>query len=207
MAVSISICNLALGDIRASAIAEISDDNVEAQNCARYYPQCLSLLLDDYTWSFATRIATLAQLATNDRKTEWTYAYALPSDCASAMRLLPSVNSSVTTGAYNWPYDIPINPLRLMDFVIEDGKLYTHISGAVLEYSVNTLEEVAMTPLFREALRKLLAANLAIPILNSREAKGDLLQEAQFARQAAIASDMNRQPNRDNLDEVAWARR
>ena len=207
MAISITICNLALGDIRAPAIAEIGESSIEAQLCARYYPHVVSTLLDDYTYSYAVRIATLAELSSNDRSSEWLHCYALPEDCAQAMRILPTSTVSSAMATYTFPYDRMMSPNWWRDFIVASGKLYTQVDSAALEYSASTLDEVDMPPLFREAVRKLLAANLAVPLRDDRALKVELEKEAENARQAAIANDINRQPNRDAYDEVEWARR
>lgn len=212
MAVSITICNLALGDVRAPAIADIAEGSPEAQACARYYPNALQQLLDFYDWSFATRTASLAQLATNERNVEWGYAYALPNDCLKPIRLLPpGINSAVTSDIATrfryWPYPVDPNRERWDDFTIEAGKLYAHLTPVTLEYATDDISEAAMSPAFREAVRKRLASELAIVIRDSREMKGDLLKEAEVALERAIAVDKNRQPNREALDDVALARR
>lgn len=206
MAVSISICNLALGDIRAPAISDINEDTIEAAMCSRYYEHCLNMLLDDYTWQFTKRIASLALLTTNERSEEWAYCYALPADCAQALRLIPTGVYSPFYREWDGMLQLPIQTL-LSSFIVEDGKLYCQVADAKLEYASNAAEEADFPPLFREALRKLLAANLAVPIRDSRELEGDLLKMAEQARQAAIANDMNRAPRTEMTDDVAWARR
>lgn len=206
MAVSIPICNLALGDIRAPAIQTIDDPSTEAQMCARYYPHCLSLLLDDYTWEWTKRVVDLAQRSTNERSPEWTYAYSMPSDCAQALRLMPTTATVTDQTLWRDPLDQPV-PRWWENFVVENDVLYTNIANARLEYACNAADESVFPPLFREALRKLLAANLAVPIRDSREMEGDLFKMAEAARQSAIANDMNRAPRNELIDDVAWARR
>jgi hypothetical protein len=201
MAVSIPICNLALGDLRAPAIQDIDDESIEAQMCARYYQHCLDLMLDDYTWQFTKKIAALAEFSTNVRSTEWQYAYSLPDDCSQALRLIPSGQT------VQWNYSDLTPPRWWYDFVVEGNVLYCNVADAVLEYSGNAADEADFPPMFREALRKLLAANLAVPIRDSRELESDLFKIAEQARQSAIANDMNRAPRTEIVDEVAWARR
>lgn len=207
MAVSITICNLALGDLRAPPIADVNEETVEARECRRYYPHSLAMMLDDYSWTFCKRVESLAVLANNERSSEYAYAYALPSNCAMALRLLPSGTMASDYTAWGWPYNQVPQPSWWTAFIVENGVLYSNVQDAVLEYSINDAEEADFPPLFREALRKLLAANLAVPLRDDANMKRMLLQEAELARQAAIASDMNRAPMREPVDEVAWARR
>jgi hypothetical protein len=201
MAVSITICNLALGELRAPPIADIGEASIEAAECARYYPQCLKLLLERHDWSFATRIATLAELTVNPRASEWLHAYALPADLATAKRLVPPVEG------WRWPVALPVAAV-LAPFIIEAGVLYSQVAGAILEYSSNALDEAAMPGMFMDALAYALAARLAVPLRDSRDAKGQLLQQSEVAMQRAIADDRNRQPETDvpKTDAVAIAR-
>lgn len=201
MAVSILVCNLALGELRAPAIADIAETSTEAIECERYYGQCLSLLLEHYDWSFATRIATLARFGDNGRSAEWAYAYGLPDDLASPKRLMPaSVTGSA--GGYPWMSD------ARHAFIVEAGVLYAQMPDAALEYSANHIPETAMPANFRDALAYALAARLAVPLRDDRALKGELLKQSELAAQRAIADDRNRQPVRiaETIDEVTIAR-
>lgn len=205
MAVSIQICNLALLDVRAPPIADIGEDSAEAQACAVHYPQCLAVLLDRHSWSFGTKLASLAQLTDNERSSEWSHAYTLPTGLERAIRIMPSDTLGLSTRARYWPFPGGPEQSYWNSFEIEAGKLYSNLDSVTLEYSTTDFEG-PMPAMFNEALRKSLAANLAIALPNSRELKGDLMREAEIATTRAIADDMNRQPNREALDDVAWVR-
>ena len=198
MAVSITICNLALSEMRAPPIAAIDELSKEAQECARAYPICLKLMLERYDWSFATKVAPLAQLMVNDRASEWQYAYTLPADIAKPLRLLP------TNG---FRLDM-VGGVHFQPFVIEDGKLYAQDSAVTLEYSSNDLSEDRMSALFMDALIYSIASRMAVPMRDSRELKGELLKQSEAAIQRAWAADQNRQPKRHDAlnDEVGSAR-
>lgn len=205
MAISLTICNLALGDVRGQQISDPDDPALEAQLCRRYYPHALATLIDDYAWNWLKKVAPLALLAENDRAAQWRYAYALPSDCSTALSLMPS---GVLASDYrDWRYYDLAPPSWWMLFVVENGVLYTNVSDAVLEYSSNEAEEAKFPPLFREALRRVLAAFLAMPLRDDPALEARLEKKAQAAREQAMANDMNRAPMRENVDEVAWARR
>lgn len=202
MAVSISICNLALGELRAPSIVDIDEQTLEAGECKRYYGHCLKLLLERFDWSFATRIAPLAQRVDNERASEWRYAYTLPADLATAKRLFPPM--ALPTGSLiSPPFAVSGQP-----YVIEAGILYSQVPGAILEYSAKDISEAAMPALFSDALVYALAARLAVPLRDDRKVKGELLQQAELAAQRAMADDTNRQANRDQdaPDEVAAVR-
>ena len=189
MTISITTCNLALGELRAPSIIDIAEDTLEARECARYYPICLRILLERHDWAFANRRAALAELAINDRTAEWAHAYILPAGCATPLRLV---------AAYG---DAP-------DFIVENRTLYTQLGNAVLEYAANDVTDSEMPGLFGDALAYALAARLAVPIRDSREMKGQLLQQSELAATRAMADDENREPRRDApfIDEVTLAR-
>ena|ERR1700761_1366576 len=189
MTISITVCNLALGELRAPPIIDIAEDSLEARECARYYPQCLRIMLERHDWAFANRRATLAELAMNDRVREWAHAYARPVTCATALRLVTAHGGAA-------------------DFIVENRTLYAQLDNAVLEYAANDVTDSEMTGLFIDALAYALAARLAVPIRDSREIKGQLLQQAEIAWQRAVAEDRNRQPERDaaGVDTVALVR-
>jgi hypothetical protein len=189
MTISITVCNLALGELRAPPIVDIAEDSLEARECARYYPQCLRILLERHDWAFANRRAALAELSVNDRATEWAHAYILPAGCATALRLVTAHGGAV-------------------DFIVENRTLYTQLADAVLEYAANDVTDSEMSGLFVDALAFALAARLAVPIRDSRAIKGQLLQQAEIAWQRAVAEDRNRQPERDaaGIDTVALVR-
>ncbi len=186
MTISLSTCNLALGELRTAPIVDIAEDTLEARECARYYPQCLRTLLERHDWAFANRRASLAELADNDRAAEWAHAYVLPAGCATPLRLVTADGGT-------------------SDFIVENRTLYTQLGNAVLEYAVSDVTDSEMPGLFIDALAYSLAARLAVPIRDSREMKGQLLQQAEIAFQRAVAEDRNRQPQHDAFSEDAVA--
>lgn len=190
MSIDITTCNLALGELRAPPITDIAEDSLEARECARFYPHCLRLLLERHDWSFTHRRASLAELATDDRRDEWPHAFALPADCATPLRLVAPCHGGA------------------IDFIVEHRTLYARLPDVVLEYAARDLDEGEASALFVDALVYVLAARLAVPIRDSRETKGQLLQQAEVAFQRAVAADRNRQPEHDgpNDDAVSRAR-
>jgi hypothetical protein len=207
MAVSISICNMALGEIRAKPIADIDEQSLEAGTCARYYQHALDTMLELHDWSFANKLVSLALLSDNPRSDEWLYAYALPVDCATPERVLLPIEGD-NGSPYYWPFDFPPPAGQWSDFLVENRTLFTNIQDARLEYSSNDIPESSMSALFKEALYLSLAYRIAIPIANDRTLKGDLFKQHELAAQRAVADDRNRNPQREEqgIDEVALVR-
>lgn len=220
MAISIQVCNLAIAEIRGQPIISIDDATIEARECARFYPICLQSLLEVHDWSFATTEATLALLGTNARSGEWLYAYALPADLGTAIRIV--WQNALTGGAYSFPlpyyprFEVWAQPqtlnglnfLNVGDFIIDEGVLYTNYDAAVLEYSRNDIPDAVMPALFKKALSLDLASYLATAIRDDSRLKGELIQQSEVAKARAMADDLNRQPQRfdEAFSEVAWVR-
>ena len=204
MGVSITVCNLALGEIRASPIAEVNEPGLEAQECRRFYPQVLRKLLEDpdHSFSFATQFRPLVRLITNERENEWRYGYAKPTGSGVIRRILidPSSANRVLTDSLIAPY--------VHGFMVEGNVIYSDVEGAWADYSLGDIDEAAMPAAFIDALALALAARLAVPIRNDRDMKRALQSEAEVERQRAIADDRNRSVSRDipYADEVLHAR-
>lgn len=204
---SISVCNIALSEVRAAPIVSLDDQTPEARACAIHYADCLNLLLEAHDWGFATTRGLLASVL-NDRSNEWTYAYALPSDCVNAGRLVDGTATPLSGVYYPWPYLWPRPPFYLGRFVIAGSTLYSNLQNAALEYVSNAVEEGRYPASFRRALELALATRLATTLLDDRTKKGDLLQQFETEKRRAMAEDLNRYPRRDlpGVDEVALVR-
>lgn len=216
------IYNMALGDCPADRIDAPDDGSFEAEACNTHYQPALELLLEDHDWDFAVIRSTLAEL-TNDRADEWGFAYALPSGMARPRYILPPASGS-TTAAIENGFDPEAVLLvttaskywmgRLagyegaVDYRIADSKLYTSISGAVLEYVTNAPSEAVFTAKFARALGAELASRIVMPILKDRARQQELLKAAEIMRERAKAADMNRDPETtyDFISEVQAAR-
>ncbi|OAN56927.1 hypothetical protein [Sphingobium sp. TCM1] len=208
MADQLSICNEALSEIAADPINSMEDDSESAFYCRQHYPKVLEELLTWTDWPFAIRRTVLAS-RTNDRFGEWLYRYAAPSDMAEAIRVLPSVDRQRTDIPVFGPYSFPQwDELGRLPFAIADGSIYTNVASAILEYQSNTVEPARIDALTARALALELAVRLAWPVKKSRELKGDLIRQAETARQRAVAEAENRSPRvqPDYISPVEYAR-
>jgi hypothetical protein len=205
---SISVCNIALAEVRAQSIVTIDDGTPQANACAIHYDDCLQLLLESHEWGFATVRNTLALLAVNDRPGEWLYAYAAPEDMASKAAIIWPLQTPLSGVYYPWPYNWPRPPFYWQQFIIQGGVVYSNLEGALLQYVSRDIEEAAMPARFKRALALELASRLATTLLDDRAKKGDLIQQAEAEKRRAIADDLNQYPRREMppLDEVALVR-
>jgi len=168
MASVVNLCNMALSHIGSEArVASISppDGSVEAGYCATFYDLARTEMLEPGTWAFSLKRAQLAEVA--NASAAWTYAYALPSNCLRALRILaPSIALTV----FNQDaYTLRTDDRSSADFEIEGEVLYTNAAEAVLLYVQDTTDSTQFSASFTSALSYLLASYLAGPILKGSE--------------------------------------
>jgi hypothetical protein len=215
MPARIDIFNQAVAELPAKAIQSVDENSLEANECRRFYPQIISEMLEGpHDWSFQNRRVALA-LLTNDRSSEWLYAYAVPSDMGGAIRVIPDL----TALGLGYPVPLPGEPYaeqwaltgRYFEtpYIIENGVLYTNVETATLEYGITDSTEASLTPLTVRAVVLDLASRIAIPVKKDRKIKAELVGQAEVAWARAIAEDMNRQPQvfPDYISEAMLARR
>lgn len=89
MASSTEICNLALSHIGiAKPIAALdTEQSQEAATCRVFYSIVRDVVLRDYRWPFASKIASL-NLVEENPNSEWGYSYRYPTDCIMFRRIL-----------------------------------------------------------------------------------------------------------------------
>lgn len=152
MASPVDICNAGLAHIGARAqIAAISppDGSVEAGHCARFYAQARRELLEAFPWGFAKTRVTLAEVT--NTSTVWLYAYAVPADCITPLRVLPLSTEADEAGS--------------ADFEREGDVLLTNEPEAALVYKRDVTDSSKFTPLFTTSLGMLMASFVAGPII------------------------------------------
>lgn len=207
MATEVDIANLALGHLGDSATVASFDPpegSAQAEHCARFYPISRDSLLEIHTWSFATRKIALAEVA--NTWDQWAYAYALPSDCMTAVAVLSPDATGDYTANFNYPgqysYEYPscgqvalanVAGYAPQPFTIEtrsDGQkvLYTNQENALLRYQALVTDTTKFSQLFVLTLSWHLASMLAGPIIKgdqgSAEAKRCQQMMATYLSQA-----------------------
>jgi hypothetical protein len=151
----VGICNLALGWLGERAIASLDDEAAASGSreelCARLYPEALRSLLEAKAWTFAVERLELAP-AQATGLAEFPSKYLLP---ATVVRVLSSDDGS---GAND------------LEYRREGGYLFAATSPATLHVRAITLLEDASkySPGFVRALAARLAADLALPLTESR---------------------------------------
>lgn len=190
MAAKLDIWNDALGELPSAPVTTDDEATLERRECERVYVPCIKELLETHDWGFANRRVALAKV-TNTRNGEWIYAYAAPADMGTAIRILPG---------WLFERDVPAEVADLYDrhpqvpYRLEAGIIYTNEDEARLEYGLSMVSEADMPAMFARALALEMASRLAMPIKKDRVLKGDLIKQAEAAKDRARADDENRHP-------------
>jgi hypothetical protein len=203
MASVVQICNMALSHIGSEArVASISppDGSVEAGLCATFYDLARTEMLEPGNWAFALKRVTLAEVT--NPSTVWAYAYAKPSDCERALRILrPSVAITVFT------QDLVVEPHTddrdSAPFDIEGEVILTNEPDAVLVYTRDLTDSTKFPASFVSALSYLLASYLAGPIVKGTEGVrlGDAMRERALRMADVSATSSANASSADNLPQ------
>src|SRR5687767_1214072 len=126
------LCNLGLVKIRAKPLASFEENSLEGRECGRSYPILLDIMLSGMEFTFATQRLAMTAIH-NDRTREWLYAYSLPSNMVSALRVLPNFEGlglGVPVGLVGEPYAeawATNTELYAAPYIIEGQTLYTNV--------------------------------------------------------------------------------
>jgi len=184
---SVDICNLALshlGDTATVASIDPPEQSIQAQLCARFYPQARNTMLEMASWGFATRRIALALYSTNP-STTWLYCYAAPGDMLNALAVIAGDAADDYSQAFYPPAQFPYPqgttmPPGLSVYVPQpysqerspDGRtelILTNVVNAVLRYISYATDTTQYSWLFTQALSYLLASMLAGPLIKGQE--------------------------------------
>ncbi len=146
------ICNLALSHIKRQYIQSLDDNSREAKECKRIYPLLRDSVLGDFPWGFATKHATLA-LRTDTPYGNWTYAYAVPSDCLAIRKIWNPYSNEIFI-----EFDVAASADLTSKLIM------TSQADAVLVYTARVTDTNMFDLAFVDALAWRLAADLAVPL-------------------------------------------
>lgn len=207
MATLIDLCNQALAEIAKGQIASLNEGSLEAREAKRFAEP---LLLEIIDWSdempFGRRRSVLAQMV-NDRASEWAYSYAAPSDMASPIAIR-AVEDEPPYFPVAGPYSFPMQDEQPIPFLHENGRIYTNAETATLIYATSQVDAAQLPPLLARAFVLELAARMAGPLAKDQKMVQAKAQQAELARQRAIADEENKNPRRATryISEAEYAR-
>ena len=171
---NIEICNMALGYIAKTRITSLEDRTEEARMCKLYYDHLRKMLLRNYTWGFARRVAKLAKL---DKKVlGFEHVYAYPAKCL-ATRFIYNEDGAKIKEYEREKYDV---------FILDNGvvALACDVEDAYAEYTQDVVDADTFNVDFVEALSRLLAYNICTSLTGNQ----NLAQEQYQIFQAMIAN-------------------
>ncbi|MCT4536301.1 hypothetical protein [Halodesulfovibrio sp.] len=162
---AVSICNKGLQYVGGSPIVSLEEKTRGAELCSQLYAQVCDELLEAHHWSFATRYVRLPSLP-EAPPFDFSHAYQLPADCIGVRQLQDSK-----------PFE-----------VVEGRILYTDSHPAKAIITVRITDPNLYPAMFVEVLARKLAAELAVPLMNSSKLEQSMYSKFKeaFARAAAV---------------------
>jgi len=161
MATKVEICNMALQELGANRIINLTESREEAVLCNLFYETARDEVLRKLAPNFADWYQSLAQVSSDDANymlsdlDEWEYQYALPVS-PYCLRVLGIP-------------DYPNQP-----YVIANRYLLTNLEEVTIKYTQRVEDEAKFDPLFIRALSYRLAMDLTDKITNSRKTRAEV---------------------------------
>lgn len=223
----VDICNLALAMFGETAkvfsLDTRIDQSTEAAACKRFFPVARDTVLEGHSWAFATRMTPLIEVTKDTERTDWAHAYALPSNLAAPLEVLPPGAATALPGQpanemtpfWRVPSVETGNPKSKTGYLYSVERnsnrqlvLYTNVQSALLRYNIR-ISGIQVPMKFKQAVARKLAALLAGAFVKGTE--GVALQQrlealARFDSGDAAAVDANRQQNLPREQSMPWDR-
>ena len=147
----VQICNLALGWLGAELITSLQDDNEGAKLCNANYASARDAVLESAKWSFAVQRRDLTPVL-EEPEFSWGYKFLIP---VNSIRLINVIrNPNIPEVSTAW--------VKEGNYILANDKVL------YLVYLARITDTALFTAQFTQALAQRLAADLAIPITESR---------------------------------------
>ena len=151
MASVISICNSALNLLGASTISALTDDSKNARICNQRYEPVRNRVFRSHAWNCLHKRVQLAQNSTAP-VVEYTYAYALPSDCLRSLKIHNGTTDSIASA---------------LDYKLEGRNIVTDEGTIYLIYIALDTDPNNYDSYLRESISHQLAADICYAITNN----------------------------------------
>ena len=151
MASTVDICNSALNLLGASTISALTDDSKNARLCNQRYEPVRNRVFRSHAWNCLHKRVQLAQNSTAP-VIEYTYAYALPSDCLRVLKVHNGTTDSIASA---------------IDYKLEGRNIVTDIDTIFLIYIALDTDPNNYDTYLRESISHQLAADLCYAITNN----------------------------------------
>lgn len=151
---AVQLCNSALIKLGLDTISSLNDTNKRAKYCKKQYPILRDKVLYEHPWNFAMTMVQVAQSSTTP-VFEWDYSFVLPND---VLRVLNVKDNDDGTLKYEVGHDSD-NGNRV---------LWSNEASMSIKYTRRVTDVTQYSPAFGEVVSTLMAAELAMPLVQSR---------------------------------------
>ena len=151
MASVVDMCNSALNLLGASTISALTDDSKNARLCNQRYDSVRNRVFRSHAWNCLHKRVQLAQNSTAP-VIEYTYAYALPSDCLRVLKIHNGTTDSIASA---------------IDYKLEGRNVVTDEGTVYLIYVALDTDPNNYDSYLQESISHQLAADLCYAITNN----------------------------------------
>lgn len=151
MASVVDICNSSLNLLGASTISALTDDSKNARLCNQRYEPVRNRVFRSHAWNCLHKRIQLAQNSTAP-VVEYSYAYALPSDCLRVLKIHTGTTDSIASA---------------IDYKLEGRNIVTDEGTIYLIYIALITDPNEYDSYLQESISHHLAADLAYAITNN----------------------------------------
>ena len=151
MASVVNMCNSALNLLGASTIAALTDDTKNARLCNQRYDPVRNRVFRSHAWNCLHKRVQLAQNSTAP-VVEYSYAYALPSDCLRVLKIHNGTTDSIASA---------------LDYKLEGRNIVTDEGTIYLIYIALDTDPNNYDTYLQESISHQLAADLAYAVTNN----------------------------------------
>ena len=151
MASVVDMCNSALNLLGASTISALTDDSKNARLCNQRYDSVRNRVFRSHAWNCLHKRVQLAQNSTAP-VVEYSYAYALPSDCLRVLKVHNGSTDSIKSD---------------IDYKLEGRNIVTNEGTVYIIYIAIDTDPNNYDTYLQESISHQLAADLAYAVTNN----------------------------------------
>ena len=151
MASVVDMCNSALNLLGASTISALTDDSKNARLCNQRYEPVRNRVFRSHAWNCLHKRVQLAQNSTAP-VVEYSYAYALPSDCLRVLKVHNGSTDSIKSD---------------IDYKLEGRNIVTNEGTVYIIYIAIDTDPNNYDTYLQESISHQLAADLAYAVTNN----------------------------------------
>lgn len=205
MTSSVSICNQALSWLGADQIISLDDESAEAKTCKANYEPIRDAVIEVREWTFAVRRMELTPMV---KVPAYGYGtqFLIPSDVIRILSI-PSANSNASTMGLNgagsdWYQDVEFWRVESVD---EGRVILANRDKLAVRVLWRITNEALFSPTFVQAFAARLAAEMTMPLVESRQLQADMHQL--YGIKLAEAAAVDGTQGRSEIVRSDWLKR